>query len=259
MTRRFFIKRGALRKAFFALIIKKFVVYVSSFIPRKGKKLAKFEKAPSEMRPEILAAVISHVPFDGWSDAAIKNAAQDLGLPADFLKMAYGAGVFEMVEVHLTNLDTELEKALAKARLNKMKIRDRIRTAVLTRLELNEPNKEMVRRTVGFLALPTNAPLAAKCLWRTCDLMWRAAGDTATDYNHYTKRMILGGVYSTTLLTWLNDKSDGYQDTKTFLDRRIDNVMEFEKFKFKAKEATKDLPDPFEILGKIRYPEGHRK
>ncbi len=221
--------------------------------------MAKFDKSPSEMRPEILAAVITHVPFDGWSDAAIKNAAKDLDLPPDFMRMAYAGGVSEMIEAHLANLDTELEKVLAKAKLDKMKIRDRIKTAVLARLKLNEPDKELVRRTVGFLALPTNAPLSAKCLWRTCDLMWRMAGDTSTDYNHYTKRMILGGVYSTTLLTWLNDKSDDYQDTKAFLDRRIENVMEFEKFKFKAKEAIGDLPDPFEILGKIRYPEGHRK
>lgn len=211
------------------------------------------------MRSEILAAVLNHVSFDGWSDLAIKNAADDLGLPPDFLKMAYGGGVSEMIGVHLSNLDKDLEKALGKLKLDKMKIRERIKTAVLTRLELNQPYKEVVRRTVGFLALPPNAPLAAKCLWRTCDLMWRAAGDTSTDYNHYTKRMILAGVYSTTLLTWLNDSSEDYADTKAFLDRRIDNVMEFEKLKFKFKEATKDLPDPFEILGKIRYPEGHRK
>lgn len=211
------------------------------------------------MRPGILAAVLNHVPFDGWSDLAIKNAAGDLGLPPDFLKMAYGGGIAEMVEVHLGNLDAALEKALSKKKLDKMKIRERIKTAVLTRLELNQPYKEVVRRTVGFLALPPNAPLAAKCLWRTCDLMWRAAGDTSTDFNHYTKRMILGGVYTTTLLTWLNDSSEDYADTKAFLGRRIDNVMEFEKLKFKFKEATKDLPDPFEILGKIRYPEGHRK
>lgn len=221
--------------------------------------MAKFEKSPSEVRPEILDAVLSHVPFDGWSDLAIKNAAVDLSLPPDFLKMAYGGGISEMVEVHLGNLDNELEKALSKKKLDKMKIRERIKTAVLTRLELNEEFKEVVKRTVGFLALPPNAPLSAKCLWRTCDLMWRAAGDTSTDYNHYTKRMILGGVYSTTLLTWLGDTSEDYAETKAFLDRRIDNVMEFEKLKFKVKEATKDLPDPFEILGKIRYPEGHRK
>jgi ubiquinone biosynthesis protein COQ9 len=164
-----------------------------------------------------------------------------------------------MVEAHLKALDDALEKALGKHKLKDMKIRDRIKTAVLTRLQLNEPHKEVVRRTVGYLALPPNAPLSAKCLWRTVDLMWRMAGDTSTDYNYYTKRMILGGVYSTTLITWLNDSSENHVETEAFLNRRIENVMEFEKLKAKVREATKDLPDPFEILGKMRYPEGHSK
>ena len=110
----------------------------------------------------------------------------------------------------------------------------RIVTVVKVRLEINQGHKEAVRRTVGFLALPFNAPLSAKCLWRTSDAMWNAAGDTATDYNHYTKRLILGGVYSTTLITWLGDESEGYQDTFDFLDRRIANIMEFEKIKARA-------------------------
>lgn len=221
--------------------------------------MAKFDKAPHEMRDEILAAVLAHVPFDGWSEAAIKNAARDLDLPPDFLRMAFPKGPPELVEAHLKALDDALRKALKKKNLTKMKIRDRIRTAVLLRLELNQPHKEAVRRTVGFLALPQNAALAAKSLWRTADLMWKAAGDTSTDYNYYTKRMILGGVYSSTLLTWLGDTSETHADTEAFLDRRIENVMEFEKLKAKARDATKDLPDPFEILGKLRYPEGHQK
>jgi len=221
--------------------------------------LAKFEKSPTEMKGDILKAVLAHVPFDGWSDKALKAAAEDLELPVAFLQMAYPGGPAELVEAFLKSQDDKLEKALTKKKLEALKIRERIKTLVLKRLELNQPHKEAVRRTVGFLALPQNAPLSAKCLWRTCDLMWRMAGDNATDYNHYTKRMILGGVYSTTLLTWLNDTSEDNADTKAFLERRIDNVMEFEKLKFKVKEATKDLPDPFEILGKIRYPEGHSK
>lgn len=220
--------------------------------------MAKFEKSPSEMQGAILDAMLSHVPFDGWSEAAIRHTAEDLDVPVAFINMAYPGGVSEMIEAHLRNLDEALAKALTKKKLDKMKIRDRIKTAVLTRLELNEPYREAARRTIGYLALPQNAPLSAKCLWRTCDVMWKAAGDTSTDYNFYTKRMILGGVYSTTLLTWVNDTSDGYKDTNAFLDRRIENVMDFEKFKHKAKEAASGLPDPFEILGKIRYPEGHK-
>ncbi len=210
------------------------------------------------MRPEILAAVLDHVPFDGWSVAAMKNAAADLKVPLEFVKMAFPGGPAEMVEEHLTGVDEEMLKIIKTRGFNKMGVTKRITTAIEVRLEINERHREVVRRTVGFLALPFNAPLAAKCLWRTCDLIWKAAGDTSTDYNHYTKRLILGGVYSSTLLVWLGDSSEGYQETHAFLARRLGDVMEFEKAKGKFRELTRDLPDAAEILGKIRYPDGHK-
>ena len=219
--------------------------------------MAKYNKAPSEMRTEIISAMLEHVPFDGWSETGMKHAAGDLGVPLEFVKMAFPGGAPEMVEDYLLGLDAEMLKRLKKKGLDKMGMTLRIVTAIKTRLEINETHKEAVRRTVGFLALPFNAPLSAKCLWRTCDAMWNAAGDTATDYNHYTKRLILGGVYTSTLITWLGDESEGYADTYAFLDRRIAGVMEFEKVKARAREFTKDLPDLAKILGKMRYPDGH--
>jgi ubiquinone biosynthesis protein COQ9 len=219
--------------------------------------MKKFDKAPSEMRREILTAVLNHVPFDGWSGAAMKNAATDLKVPLEFVRMAYPGGPAEMVEDHLIEVDEEMLKIIKTKGFDKMGITKRITTAIEVRLEINERHREVVRRTVGLLALPFNAPLSAKCLWRTCDLIWKAAGDTSTDYNHYTKRLILGGVYSSTLLVWLGDTSEGYHDTHDFLARRIGNVMEFEKAKGKVRELTKDLPDAAKILGKFRYPDGH--
>lgn len=220
--------------------------------------MRKYEKAPSDARSDILTALLPHVAFDGWSDTAVRHAAHDLEVPVEFIEMAFPGGAPEMVETYLAEIDSKMLARLKKMKLEKMRVRDRIKTAIITRLEINEAHKETVRRTIGFLALPTNAFLSAKCLWRTVDAMWRAADDTATDYNYYTKRMILGGVYSSTLLVWLADTSDGHKDTKAFLNRRIDNVMEFEKAKGKLKEFTKDLPDPFIILGKMRYPKSHR-
>ena len=206
----------------------------------------------------MLAAILAHVPFEGWGETAWRKAAKDLGQPLAFVKMAFPRGAREMVEAHLTATDDAMVKALKKKNLGKMKIRERIETAVLTRLALNGKNREAARRTVGFLALPMNARLSAKCLWRTADAMWRAAGDTATDYNHYTKRIILSAVYSSTLLVWLNDHSQGLKDSKAFLARRIENVMQFEKIKGRMREAAKDFPNPAKILGELRYPHGHR-
>ena len=219
--------------------------------------MKKFDKAPSEMKSEILTAVLTHVPFDGWSEMAMAAAATDLDVPVEFVKMAWPGGAADMVEAHLKDIDDEMLKIIKTKNFDKMGMTKRIVTAIEVRLDINERYKEVVRRTVGFLALPLNAPLSAKCLWRTCDIIWNAAGDTSTDYNHYTKRLILAGVYSTTLITWLGDDSDGYKDTHAFLANRIGNVMEFEKAKAKVKELTKDLPDLAEILGKMRYPDSH--
>lgn len=220
--------------------------------------MAKFDKAPAESRPEILKAMAAHVPFDGWSDAAIRHAADDLGVPPAFVRMAFPGGLAEMVDAHLAAIDGEMTKKLKAKKLSGMKMRRRIVTAVRTRLEIKGRNREAARRTAGFLAMPQNAAVSAKCLWRAVDAMWRAAGDKSTDSSYYTKRMILGGVYSSTLLVWLNDKSKGSRDTWAFLDRRIENVMEFEKVKGKWRELTKDLPSPARILGALRYPEKRR-
>ena len=114
------------------------------------------------------------------------------------------------------------------------------------------PAREAVRRALSVLAMPQNAPLGARAGWHTADLMWRMAGDTSTDFNHYTKRMTLGAVYGSTLLTWLDDQSEGWSETAAFLDRRIDNVMQFEKWKAQWRGQERFSLSRF--LGRLRYP-----
>src|SRR5262249_37200559 len=125
--------------------------------------------------------------------------------------------------------------------LKAMKIRERIATAVQTRLSLLKPHKEAARRAAAYLSLPPNLPLATKLLYNTVDAMWRAAGDTSTDFNFYTKRGILVGVYSSTLMRWFNDQSDGDVETDAFLAARIENVMQFEKLKSQVREGFAKL------------------
>ena len=110
------------------------------------------------------------------------------------------------------------------------------------------------RRALNLLAQPQHAALSAKLLWQAADAMWRAAGDTATDYNHYTKRLILSGIYSATLLHWTQDDSEDFAATRRFIDRRIDGVMRFEKAKAKLTGMAGKLPDPARFLGRLRYP-----
>lgn len=208
------------------------------------------DMTPDEMRLPILKAVMAHVPFDGWSEQAIVAGLGDIGVSRAYAKLSFPEGAADLVDAYLKNIDQEMMQVLNKLPVESMRIRERITKAVRVRMDINAGNREIVARTVTFLALPHNTPLSVKSLWRTADQMWRWAGDRATDYNHYTKRVILSGVYSSTLLYWLNDDSENYSDTWAFLDRRIENVMQFEKLKAKGIKLFDKLPSLADIMRK---------
>lgn len=207
-----------------------------------------------ELRPVLVDALLNHVPFDGWTAAALDRAAEDLGIPANRAALVFPGGPVDMVDGFIARLDQQMAAQLDALDLASMKIRERIRTAVRVRLELSLPHREAIRRAVSILAMPQNAVRSTKTLWRTAGAMWRAAGDTATDYNYYTKRITLGGIYSSTLLVWLDDESDGLTETWGFLDRRIDSVMRFEKSKARVQKVCANRPSLSRFLGRLRYP-----
>jgi ubiquinone biosynthesis protein COQ9 len=159
-----------------------------------------------------------------------------------------------MIDVYIQEVDRGLEAYFTPERLSKLKIREKIRALIWRRFEIMAPAREAVRRALAILAMPQNVPLALRIGWRTADRMWRIAGDTSTDFNHYTKRMTLGAVYGSTLLVWLDDKSDGWADTAAFLDRRIDDVMKIEKFKAEWRGSADQRLSVSRFLGRLRYP-----
>ena len=203
----------------------------------------------ADLRPRLVDAMLPNVPFDGWTAVARDAAADAAGIDRDIAAMALPDAA-SMVDAYTARADAMMAEAMAAA--GDMKVRDRIRMALRTRLESADP--EAVRRALTVLAQPQNAALSMRTLWRTADAMWRAAGDTATDFNHYFKRAILGGVYSACLLYWLDDNSEGHAATWAFIDRRIDGVMRFEKTKAKLTGMIGKLPDPARFLGRLRYP-----
>ena len=207
----------------------------------------------ADLRPRLVAAMLPNVPFDGWGAAARDAAADSLGLDRDIAAMALPDAA-SMTDAYTARADVIMTAAMQAAGVGTMKIRDRIRLALHTRLEHAEADREAVRRALTVMTLPQNAALGLRTLWRTADAMWRAAGDTATDFNHYSKRIILGSVYSASLLYWLDDDSEGRADTWAFIDRRIDSVMRFEKSKAKLTKALEFFPDPARFLGRLRYP-----
>ena len=211
------------------------------------------EPSPLEqLRRRLALAVGENAVFDGWTRAAVDSAAGQLGIDPAQARLAMPKSAAGMVDTYIQGVDRELEQRLPPDKLAALKIRERIRTLVWTRLEIMGPAREAVRRATAILAMPQNVPLGASVGWRSADLMWRLAGDTSTDFNHYTKRMTLGAVYASTLLAWLDDNSEAWSETGAFLDRRIDNVMQFEKWK--AQWRGQEHFSVSRFLGRLRYP-----
>jgi ubiquinone biosynthesis protein COQ9 len=212
--------------------------------PRKKKVEA--EPAPkkddAELKQAVLAAALPHAAFDGFTDSVLQKAGEEAGLDKITLTRLFEGGPISLVEFYSTWADGEMEKNLAATDLKAMKIRERIAAAVKARLAVLAPNKEAARRAAALLSLPMHAALGAKLVYRTVDAMWRAAGDTSTDFNFYTKRGILAGVYASTAMRWFNDAGEDEKATDEFLAARIENVMQFEKFKAKAKDALSNFP-----------------
>ena len=194
------------------------------------------------LKQKVLAAALKDAAFDGFTDGLLAKAGKAAGVDKDMLTRLFPDGPLSLIEYYSHSVDTEMEKVLAGLDLPKRKIRERIKLAVLTRLSILKPNKEAARRAGALLSLPMNAALGAKLLYASVDAIWRAAGDTSTDFNFYTKRGILAGVYGSVLVRWFNDAGDEQSATDKFLDDRIENVMQFEKFKAKAKEALSNFP-----------------
>lgn len=204
----------------------------------------------------LLDAALMHVPFDGWSDTALAAALADTGLDATVAKAVFPRGPVDMALAHHARGDAQMLAALQAADLGDMRFRDRIAHAVRLRLEAVE-DKELVRRGMTLFALPPYAADGARALWQTADHIWQALGDTSQDVNWYTKRATLSAVYSATVLYWLGDTSEDDAATWAFLDRRIDNVMQIESLKAKARAnpaLSRLLQGPLGLLGRIRAP-----
>jgi len=207
-----------------------------------------------QLRRRLALAVGENAVFDGWSRKAIDSAAGQLGIDPVQARLAMPKTQAGMIDLYIQEVDRALETWFTPKRLQGMKIREKIRALVWKRIEIMGSAREAVRRGLAILAMPQNIPLALRMSWRTADLMWRIAGDTSTDFNHYTKRMTLGAVYASTLLAWLDDQSEGWKDTAGFLDRRIDDVMRFEKLKAEWRGTSDRRISPSRFFGRLRYP-----
>lgn len=208
----------------------------------------KSAKTSPDLRRRIFEAALPDVAFDGWTDEVLDRATKKLKLDVDAVDEAFPKGPLSLAEYFAEWADDRMAEKLDAKKLAGMRIRDRVAHCVRTRLEILAPHRQALSSALAFLAMPPRNLVLPKMVWRTADAIWRACGDTSTDYNHYTKRLLLSGVLTSTALYWLNDKSDGSGKTWAFLGSRIDDVMKIggaigklksgaEKAKEKVKKA----------------------
>lgn len=207
-----------------------------------------------EVRLALAPLIATEAAFDGWTVTARDRAADAAGVDRGIAALAFPGGAVDMIDGWFAAVDAAMVGAVGPVPLNTMKIRDRITALIRARLSLVARDREALRRAHGVLALPQNIPAGAKLGWRAADTMWRAAGDTSADIAHYTKRMSLSAVYATTLAVFVNDDSVGWTETVAFLDRRIDNVMAFERAKAQQKARLENMPSLSRLIGRLRYP-----
>ena len=207
-----------------------------------------------ELRERLAPDIAANAAFDGWGAEALEMTAAATGVDPGVAKLAFPGGAVGMIDAWFAHVDRAMLAGLPPEVLASMKIRERIAALVEARLVAVAPDREALRRALAVLALPQNLARAARLGWRTADSIWRAAGDTATDYNYYTKRAILLGVYGATVSVFLDDESEGFADTRAFLSRRIDGIMRFEKAKAGFLNRSERLPSLSRFVGRLRYP-----
>tara|TARA_B100001057_G_scaffold450298_1_gene492222 strand:- start:1217 stop:1876 length:660 start_codon:yes stop_codon:yes gene_type:complete len=208
-----------------------------------------------ELRLALAPGIAEAAVFDGWSNEALDMAADQLGADRDVARLAFkDDGAMGMICAWIETIDRQMAIDLPAENLAEMKIRERIRSLIQYRLDAVAGLEESLRRALAIMAMPQNAARALRTGWSSADVMWRLAGDTATDYNHYTKRAILASIYGATLAIFVDDESEGKAETRAFLGRRLDGVMKFEKAKAKWLNPERESFSMSRFLGRLRYP-----
>lgn len=200
----------------------------------------------------LLLAALPHIAFDGWTNKAFLAGIADCAMDESDFRRFFPGGMRDAIGHFSDWADRRMVASLADHALDDLPIRQRVALAVRLRFEALAPYREAVRRTLGLLALPPNAALGARCLYRTVDAVWYAIGDRSADFNFYSKRALLAAVLSTTTLYWLDDKTDGCEASWTFLDRRIADVLKIPALGNRLRRLSDRLPDPLGVFRAVR-------
>lgn len=206
------------------------------------------------LRRQLAPAIADAAVFDGWTMDAVRQAAGMANVDPALAEFAFRDGQMAMISAWVSHVDEEMARTTPASSLQGVSIRERIRRLVMARLDAVAGREEALNRALTIMAMPQNLRTSLRLGWHSADAMWRLAGDTATDYNHYSKRAILGSVYAATMAVFLNDDSAGFADTRAFLGRRIDAVMRFEAWKHRRAARGIERPSLARFVGRLRYP-----
>jgi ubiquinone biosynthesis protein COQ9 len=193
---------------------------------------------------KVLEALLPNVPFDGWNEASLRRACREAGFGEDFASVLFPGGVIDVIRLHSHLADEDMAREMQSESWQDKKTTARIRDGILWRLEQSRPHKEAIRKALAVLSLPQHYSAAAGLTKDTINALWYAAGDTATDFNYYTKRLLLAGVYGSTLLAWLEDDTPDMSETRAFLERRLKDVYTVGKTTSQCKAWLNSL-NPF--------------
>jgi ubiquinone biosynthesis protein COQ9 len=203
-------------------------------------------------REALVEAMLPDVAFDGWSRRALRAAARRIGIPAAEALALFPNGAASLVACFSRWADRRMLDQLGTLPLDQPRVAERIARAIITRLEVIAPWREAVRRALSVLVLPQHTPLGLRLLYETVDAAWYGAGDSATDFSFYTKRVTLAAIYAATLLYWLEDTSPDFADTRAFLDRRLAAVAVIGRARQRLETAVERLPNPVRLLRQFR-------
>ena len=209
-----------------------------------------------EAREAILDAALARAAFEGWGRKLISQAAVDVDIDSATLKAAFPKGAHDVIRFHSEKADEAMIAKMQGPEFDALRIRDKVTFGVWERIMMMQPHKEATRRAAAYMALPTSGRLGPQIAWNTSDAVWRGLGDPSTDFNWYTKRATLMGVWTSTMARWFADDSEGSEKTRAFLDARISNVMQFEKVKSQLRKLPINPLAPLEVLSRVRYPAG---
>lgn len=206
-----------------------------------------------ELRDALAPLVPAQAVFDGWTGVALAAAAAELGVPAERAALCFPGGAIDMIDAWFAAIDKTLADLFSPDLIAAMKIRDRIRDLTWHRIAIASVHADALRRALTILARPRHAAHAAKLGWRAADTIWRIAGDSSADFAYYTKRATLAAVYASVMMAWMDDESEDFAETRAFLDRRIEGVMQFEKLKAQLTPDRDRYFSPARFFGRLRY------